>query len=260
MPRLRTCLLLTILPLLGACSSSSPVSGPEKVVVSVKEQKLVLVRGDKAVRSYPVSTSKFGLGDRPGSYATPIGRMRVAEKIGQGAPNGAVFKSRRPTGEVLPPNAPGRDPIVSRILWLDGIDASTKNARRRNIYIHGTPEEKTIGTPASYGCIRMKSTDVIDLFNRLPVGAEVVVTTKKLPRSLANIEPEPAFADGSTVVPVKGRPPQPAHEAAAPSAIVQAAPAPTPVANRPNTSAASRADAILTAMLEGQRKDNSRQP
>jgi lipoprotein-anchoring transpeptidase ErfK/SrfK len=86
-----------------------------------------------------------------------------------------VFKSRRPTGEILKPNAPGRDPIVSRILWLHGKEWQNRNTFRRCIYIHGTPEEWRLGTPASYGCIRMSSNDVIDLYKRIGVGAEVQV-------------------------------------------------------------------------------------
>jgi lipoprotein-anchoring transpeptidase ErfK/SrfK len=91
-----------------------------------------------------------------------------------------VFKSRRPTGEVLPPNAPGRDPIVSRILWLQGTEYANRNAYRRFIYIHGTPEEWRVGSPASFGCIRMKSNDVIDLYSRVGVGAEIEIVRGSL--------------------------------------------------------------------------------
>lgn len=144
-----------------------------KMIVSVRDQKLLLVRDGKPVKSYKVSTSKFGIGDRPGSNCTPLGKMQIAKKIGGNAPAGSVFKSRRPTGEVLRPNAPGRDPIVSRILWLNGLEDGNRNAYRRFIYIHGTPEERRLGTPASYGCIRMGGRDVIDLYNRVGAGAEV---------------------------------------------------------------------------------------
>jgi hypothetical protein len=136
------------------------------------------------VARFDVSTSKFGVGDRPGSYATPLGTMQVAQKIGAGQPSGMKFKSRRPTGEIVPPNAPGRDPIVSRILWLRGTESQNKGAYGRGIYIHGTAEEYTIGTPASYGCIRMRSRDVISLFNRVEVGARVEVTTNHFPDAL----------------------------------------------------------------------------
>lgn len=146
-----------------------------KMIVSVRDQKMLLVRDGTPVKSYKISTSKFGLGDRPGSNHTPLGRMQVAKKIGDNAPMGAVFKSRRRTGEVLTPNAPGRDPIVTRILWLTGTEDRNQNAFRRTIYIHGTPEERRLGSPASYGCIRMGSKDVADLYNRIGTGADVFV-------------------------------------------------------------------------------------
>lgn len=146
-----------------------------KMIVSVRDQKMLLVRDGKPVKAYKISTSKFGIGDRPGSNCTPLGRMEVAKKIGGNVPAGTVFKSRRPTGEVLKPNAPGRDPIVSRIMWLSGSESCNKNTYRRYIYIHGTPEERRLGTPASYGCIRMGQKDVVDLYNRVGSGAEVQV-------------------------------------------------------------------------------------
>ena len=120
----------------------------------------------RSLATYPVSTSKFGLGDAPGSSGTPLGELEIAEKIGGGAPRGAVFKDRRRTGEIVAPDAPGRDPIVTRILWLRGRRAAKcATPIRRYIYIHGTPEERNIGQPASYGCIRMRSRDVIELFD-----------------------------------------------------------------------------------------------
>lgn len=146
-----------------------------KMIVSVRDQKMLLVRDGKPVKSYKISTSKFGIGDRPGSNCTPLGKMQIAKKIGSNAPAGTVFKSRRPTGEIIRPDAPGRDPIVSRILWLNGTEASNKNTYGRFIYIHGTPEERRLGTPASYGCIRMGGRDVIDLYERVGAGAEVQV-------------------------------------------------------------------------------------
>jgi lipoprotein-anchoring transpeptidase ErfK/SrfK len=146
-----------------------------KVVVSVRDQKMLLLRDGRTVKSYRVSTSKFGIGDKPGSNCTPLGRMEIASKIGEGYPSGTVFKSRRPTGEILRPNAPGRDPIVSRILWLKGTEQYNTNAFKRCIYIHGTPEEWRLGSPASYGCIRMGSKDVIDLYKNVGQGAEVFI-------------------------------------------------------------------------------------
>ena len=114
---------------------------PPRVIISVRDQKLMVVENGQRAAVYPVSTSKFGIGDRWGSMATPLGWLQVAEKIGDHAPTGAVFHKRRFTGEILPPNAPGRDPIVTRIIWLRGLEASNANAFNRCIYIHGTPEE-----------------------------------------------------------------------------------------------------------------------
>lgn len=143
--------------------------------VSVKEQKMVVMRRGVPIATYPVSTSKFGLGDRPGSNYTPLGKLEVAKKIGGGQPLGMKFKSRRPTGEIVPVNAPGRDPIVTRILWLRGTEAQNRKTFGRGIYIHGTPEEYRIGQPASYGCVRMRSRDVISLYNTVGEGARVEI-------------------------------------------------------------------------------------
>jgi lipoprotein-anchoring transpeptidase ErfK/SrfK len=163
---------------LTGCGSNSLSFGKDtrnKMIVSVSDQKMLLVHDGTPVKTYKISTSKFGVGDRPGSNYTPLGHLQVAKKIGDNAPLGSVFKSRRRTGEVLPPNAPGRDPIVTRIMWLTGTEARNQNTFRRTIYIHGTPEEKRLGKPASYGCIRMGSRDVADLYNRIGTGADVFV-------------------------------------------------------------------------------------
>lgn len=171
--------------------TASPVfASPDKdhaILISVPDQKLMLLEHGTPVAEYPVSTSRYGVGDGFGTYATPSGWMEVAQKIGSGAPLGAVFKNRHFTGEVIQPNARGRDPIVTRILWLRGLQSTTRNAYSRNIYIHGTPVEKLIGRPASYGCIRMRSRDVIDLFNRVGTGAKVDVTTQPLRRAVSTV-------------------------------------------------------------------------
>ena len=172
--------------LLTQCSAPR---GPAEVIVSVKEQKLGFYQGGKLTKEFKISTSKFGLGDKPGSNCTPLGAAEVIAKIGHGLPAGAVIKSRQWNGEVLKPNAPGRDPIVSRILWLRGLENTNRNAFNRFIYIHGTTEENRIGQPASYGCVRMRSKDVIDLFNTVSIGAKVIITEKKLPgRSASEAE------------------------------------------------------------------------
>ena len=156
--------------------------GPSRVIVSVKDQKLMVMANGAKLVTYPVSTSKFGLGDDWGRMTTPLGFLQVAEKIGDHAPAGAVFRNRRFTGEIIKPNAKGRDPIITRIIWLRGLEAANAHAFSRCIYIHGTPEEKNIGRPASYGCIRMKSKDVAALYEQLPVGAIVEIVDGKLPK------------------------------------------------------------------------------
>jgi len=161
-----------------------------RMVVSVADQKMIVLRDGKPFSMYPVSTSKFGVGDTPGSYATPLGVLRVKEKIGHGLAPGSVFKSRQPTGEVLVIDAPGRDPIVTRILWLEGLDNNNRNAYRRYIYIHGTPEERNIGKPVSYGCIRMKSKDVIELFNTVGLNSKILITPNPLPPNLTMAVPQ----------------------------------------------------------------------
>ena len=153
MPRLRWFLALAVLAS-GPNALRAQLLQPT-VIVSIPDQKLMLVDDGAGAAVYPVSTSKFGLGDSWGSMATPLGILQVAQKIGDRAPVGAVFHNRRFTGEILQPNAPGRDPIVTRIIWLRGLEATNAHAYIRGIYIHGTPQEKNIGRPASYGCIRM---------------------------------------------------------------------------------------------------------
>ncbi len=155
---------------------------PPRVIISVKDQKLMVIEDGQRAAVYPVSTSKFGLGDRWGSMTTPLGWLQVAEKIGDHAPPGAVFHKRRFTGEILSPNAPGRDPIVTRIIWLRGLEASNAHAFYRCIYIHGTPEEKIIGKPASYGCVRMSSKDVTEVYAQIRIGALVKIIPDSLPK------------------------------------------------------------------------------
>jgi lipoprotein-anchoring transpeptidase ErfK/SrfK len=177
-PRLLWIASLSLLAALGFSGCGTTPFGRDtrnKMIVSVSDQKMLLVKDGNPVKTYKISTSKFGVGDRPGSNCTPLGRLQVAKKIGGNAPIGSVFKSRRPTGEILRPNAPGRDPVVTRILWLTGTESRNRNTFRRTIYIHGTPEERRLGAPASYGCIRMGSKDVADLYDRIGYGADVFV-------------------------------------------------------------------------------------
>ncbi len=175
-----------IFSLISAVSAFAitPLDTSSQLVVSVRDQKLMLVQNGAKVATYPVSTSMFGLGDSWGRMTTPLGYLAVEKKIGDNAPSGAVFHNRRLTGEILQPNAPGRDPVITRIIWLRGLEAQNAHAFQRGIYIHGTPQEKTIGRPASYGCIRMKSSDVTELYNRVPLGAVVQIIPDRLPKTV----------------------------------------------------------------------------
>jgi lipoprotein-anchoring transpeptidase ErfK/SrfK len=189
---MRVRLLLPLLTVvLAGCAQ---LDNRHVVHISVADQKMVVTDKGQPVATYPVSTSKFGLSSAPGSYGTPLGKHRVVKKIGHGLPLGAVFKSRRFTGEVLPVDAPGRDPIVTRILWLDGKERHNRNSFSRYIYIHGTPEERNIGLPVSYGCIRMRSRDVVTLFNRVGVGARVDIFREPLAQRLPKLVPVEAPA------------------------------------------------------------------
>ena len=183
------CLLVTFF--LGSCAAPDT---RHQIVISAREQKLALLDRGSLMAIYPVSTSKFGLGDRPGSRYTPLGKFEIARKIGDDAPPGAVFKDRRRTGEIVAPDSPGRDPIVTRILWLRGREAQNANAFDRNIYIHGTPEERNIGLPASYGCIRMRSSDIISLYQIVGWGAEVTIVDAPLASAVPSLVPAGSLA------------------------------------------------------------------
>jgi lipoprotein-anchoring transpeptidase ErfK/SrfK len=194
---------------------------PNHVIVSVRDQKLMLLQNGAKVATYPVSTSRFGLGDALGRMTTPLGYLAVAQKIGDHAPTGAVFHNRRFTGEILQPNAPGRDPIITRIIWLRGLESQNAHAFGRCIYIHGTPQEKFIGRPASYGCIRMKSNDVAALYNQLPLGALVQIVSDRLPKvpkaSKATLATQPEIATDDWITSARPSP----KSATAPAVIAQ---------------------------------------
>ena len=140
--------------------------------VSIRDQQLTLKSGKQSVRTYPVSTSRFGLGSEEGSMKTPLGQFRIAEKFGADAPVGTVFKNREPVG-FQDEHPPDDDLVLSRILWLEGLEGHNANTRDRFIYIHGTNHEYKIGEPASHGCIRMRNSDVIRLFDAVEAGTEV---------------------------------------------------------------------------------------
>lgn len=156
-----------------------------RIHVSLAEQRLDLLDdGGAVVKSYPVSTAKNGAGEQNGSYCTPRGRHIVRAKIGSGQPANTVFVRRRPTGETYHPELaerfPGRDWILTRILWLSGCEPGVNrlgdvDTMRRYIYIHGSPDTATMGEPGSIGCIRMWNQDVMDLFERVPAGTPVEI-------------------------------------------------------------------------------------
>jgi L,D-transpeptidase YbiS len=141
--------------------------------VSVANQTLAVCGANgEVLHSFPVSTSRFGLGSEPGSFRTPLGRFVIGQKIGAGVAPGVVFRSRMPTAEGSCERA-AEDLVLSRILWLEGAEESNANTRERYIYIHGTNHENAIGQPSSHGCVRMKNADVITLFDLVAEGSEV---------------------------------------------------------------------------------------
>ena len=150
------------------------------IVVSISDQKLAIVERGKIIASYLISTSKFGTGDTAGSYRTPLGVLFVSGKFGDCLPAGTVIKNRVSAREIVNANEPGRDAIVSRVIWLRGLEEQNRGAHDRCIYIHGTPEERRIGQPASFGCIRMRSKDVIALYDELHIGMHVTIMKKQL--------------------------------------------------------------------------------
>ena len=152
--------------------------------VSLLRQRLRLLQDGRELAAWDVSTSRFGAGEQAGSQCTPRGLHRVRAKIGAGLPDGAVLVGRRPTGEIydtaLARRFPGRDWILTRILWLSGCELGRNrlgpvDSMRRFIYIHGAPDEDPMGLPNSHGCIKMRNADVIELFDLVPVGTPVVI-------------------------------------------------------------------------------------
>lgn len=152
--------------------------------VALSTQTLTLFENDKPIIAYPVSTAKNGAGEKKGSECTPMGWHRIRAKIGSGLPTNTVFVGRRPTGEIYNPELgrqyPQRDWILSRILWLSGLEPGKNRYGEvdtfwRYIYIHGTPEEHLIGSPVSHGCIRMKNSHLLALFSRVAAGTNVFI-------------------------------------------------------------------------------------
>ncbi len=151
-----------------------------RLIVDVAAQEMALEGGDVAIRRYRISTSASGVGSEPGSYKTPLGLHRICQKIGEGLPWGAELKSRQWTGVIWSPeDSPQEeeddDLILSRVLWLEGMEPSNITSRDRYIYIHGTNHEGLLGSPASHGCVRMANADMIELFGLVSVGTEVYI-------------------------------------------------------------------------------------
>lgn len=164
--------------------SAAEASAPE-LRIDLASQTLTLVRAGEPVREYPVSTGLAGGGEAEGSGRTPRGWHVIRARIGRDRPRGTVFVGRRPTGEIYSPELarrePDRDWILTRILWLSGLEPGKNrlggvDTMRRFIYIHGTPDDQPMGVAASHGCIRMRNDDVMDLFDRVPAGTRVLIT------------------------------------------------------------------------------------
>ena len=153
-----------------------------EILIGISRQTLQFLEGGKVVGEWPVSTSRYGPGELTDSMGTPRGRHRIRACIGDGQPSGAVFVGRRATGEIyseeLARQHPGRDWVLSRILWLCGEQPGYNrhgrvDSMRRYIYIHGTPDSEPMGVPRSHGCVRMRNADVISLFDLVGPGCRV---------------------------------------------------------------------------------------
>ncbi|BCK87318.1 hypothetical protein MIZ01_1090 [Sideroxyarcus emersonii] len=157
-----------------------------RISISIREQVLELFDDNgKLLRRYPVSTGANGVGEENGSYCTPRGRHVIRARIGAGQPENAVFVKRRPTGEIYTPELgaqhPGRDWILTRILWLSGCESGYNrggscDTMRRYVYIHGTPDSTELGKPGSRGCVRMRNAELIELFELVQAGTAVEIT------------------------------------------------------------------------------------
>jgi lipoprotein-anchoring transpeptidase ErfK/SrfK len=152
--------------------------------VCLSTQELEVLEDARVLARFPVSTAAKGAGECVGSEQTPRGRHEVREMIGAGAPMNAVFVGRQPTGELYTPELraanPGRDWILSRVLWLDGLEEGRNRGGKvdtlaRYIYIHGTPDDEPMGAPHSHGCVRMRNEDVVALFEAVGVGTVVEI-------------------------------------------------------------------------------------
>lgn len=178
--------------------SSTSTAAERRILVSIPEQRLALVAGGTVLAEYPVSTARNGPGERTGSECTPTGWHRIRARIGAGCPPGTVFVGRRATGEIYSPalaaREPDRDWILTRILWLCGMEPGRNrlgevDSQRRYIYIHGCPDELPMGVPLSHGCVRMRNADVMALFDAVGVGTRVLIEDRPLQELLAVTPP-----------------------------------------------------------------------
>ncbi|MFV0337835.1 MAG: L,D-transpeptidase family protein [Chthoniobacterales bacterium] len=142
------------------------------LLVSISNQEMQLFSGTQLLRCYPISTSKFGIGFEEGSFQTPMGNFQICEKFGDDLPEFSILKGRLPTGELAPLGGEA-DHVLTRIFWLEGLEEKNANTKQRYIYIHGTNQEEEIGHPASHGCVRMCNRDIVELYERVPVGTKV---------------------------------------------------------------------------------------
>lgn len=158
--------------------------GGRLILVDVRRQRLFLLQDENTLGEWTISTATNGIGNRENSFMTPPGAHRIAEKIGDGATIGMVFKGRVPTGQLadilLEDRACEEDLVTTRILWLEGLEPGLNrgegiDSHDRYIYIHGTPEEGRLGQPASQGCIRMANRDIIELFDLVEPGTLVYI-------------------------------------------------------------------------------------
>lgn len=177
-------LVLVLLLVSAGCAVFPRTSTPYSLVISVKDQRMALLSHRTVVNTYAISTGLAGVGETVDSGKTPRGLHAIAEKIGGGAEIGTVFVAGLPTGEVVAANTPGRWPVVTRLFRLRGLEAQNQNTIDRLIYLHGSPVETLLGSPASGGCIRMRSSEIIPLFEKLAVGTEVRIVEGALAEAL----------------------------------------------------------------------------
>ena len=157
---------------------------PYRLVISVHDQRMTLLKGSAPVADYLVSTAELGVSEVPNSNGTPRGRHAIAEKIGADAAIGTVFVDRLPTDEIVAANTPGRTAVATRILRLRGLAYENWATFDRLIYLHGSPVEDLLGTPASGGCIRMRSEEIVGLFDLVSVGTEVFIYEEPMETAL----------------------------------------------------------------------------